>query len=150
MEIAFRKHYGVAHAPLSGDTLAHSVYARYASIMDLLDNDLQAVIHLRNKLAHGQWEYPLNDDGDDIAQLQMDDLRSETILSLQFKKTLLTYLSSIVNDLVVSRPAFERDFDTHYERIVNTRRNLHRRPYDRYVTSLRAKHERGIARRARV
>jgi hypothetical protein len=142
-ELAFRRHYAVPQATLSEETLPHSVFARYCSITDLIDKDLQPVIQLRNKLAHGQWAYPLNDTGDDVAQAQMDALRTETLLTLQFKRSLLNGLSHIVNDLVVSRPAFERDFDHHYKLIVEARRNLRTRSYERYVSSLRQKARRG-------
>jgi hypothetical protein len=91
----------------------------------------------------------LNSDENDVAQEQMNALRKENVLSLQFKKALLSYLSDAIHDLVVSRPTFERDFDEHYRGIVNTRRNLKTRVYANYVRLMQAKFQRGKARRAR-
>jgi hypothetical protein len=85
----------------------------------------------------------LNDDGNDIAQAQMDVLRLENLLSLQFKKSLITSLTGTVNDLVVSRPTFERDFDQHYQLIVQTKRNLVKRSYPVYVSNMQEKYKRG-------
>ena len=149
VDTAFRTCYGVPRAPLSERSLPYSAFARFTAIQEALDDDLQGVIQLRNKLAHGQWAYPLNDRGDDVAQEQMDALRVENLLSLQFKKTLLSYLCDTIHDLVVSRPTFERDFDAHYRLIVETRRNLRTRKYQSYERQLREKHLRGRARAGR-
>ena len=113
----------------------------------MLVSDLSSIIELRNKLAHGQWVYPLNHDGDDVAQEQMDALRVENLLFLQFKKKLLESLSAIIHDLVVSKPTFERDFDNHFRMIVETRRNLQNRDYETWAEGMRQKHQRGKAKR---
>lgn len=143
IEVAFRKHYNIPRADLSINTLTHSAWSKYGSVIQLVDVDLRPIIELRNKLAHGQWVYPLNDDGNDVAQAQMDALRLENLLSLQFKKSLITSLSGIVNDLIVSRPTFERDFDHHYQLIVQTKRNLVNRSYSAYVLNMQEKYNRG-------
>jgi hypothetical protein len=147
IEFAFRKHYNIPNAVLSINTLPHSAWSKYESVVKLVDIDLRPIIELRNKLAHGQWVFPLNDGGNDVAQAQMDALRLENLLSLQFKKSLITSLSGIVNDLVVSRPTFERDFDQHYQLIVQTKRNLEKRSYQVYVSNIQEKYERGKIKR---
>lgn len=147
VELAFRSQYGVHRAELSEDTLSHATYSRFTTLQSMLDQDLRSIIGLRNKLAHGQWAYPLNSDENDIAQEQMDALRTENLLSLQFKRSLISYLSDAIHDLIVSRPTFERDFDEHYRAIVNTRRNLRTRDYTKYVSQLQDKYERGKVRR---
>jgi uncharacterized protein with von Willebrand factor type A (vWA) domain len=116
----------------------------------MLTNDLRPIVQLRNKLAHGQWVYPLNDAGKDIAQAQMDALRVENLLSLQFKKSLISALSDAIHDLVVSRPTFERDFDRHFRVIVETRRNLQTREYSSYAKVLRDKYKRGKTKKPTV
>lgn len=150
VEIAFRKYYNVPKALLSDKSLAHSTYSQYATILDMLEKDLRPIIELRNKLAHGQWVYPLNNTGDDVAQKQMGALRGENLLSLQFKKALVSYLSDVIHDLVVSRPTFERDFNEHYRAIVATRCNLQRRDYKSYAKQMVKKYERGKAKRPRL
>jgi hypothetical protein len=133
VEVGFRQHYRIPRAALSAETLPHSAYSRLMTINVMLTTDLRPIVTLRNKLAHGQWKYPLNNDGNDVAQEQMDALRNENLLSLQFKKSLISTLSDIIHDLAVSRPAFERDFDQHYRIIVETRRNLRQRDYREYA-----------------
>jgi hypothetical protein len=115
--------------------------------MDMLEKDLRSIIEVRNKLAHGQWIYPLNSGNNDIAQKQMNTLKSENLLSLQYKKQLITHLADIIHDLIVSKPAFERDFNNHYKYIINTRRNLRTRDYEKYLRQMKAKFERGKIKR---
>lgn len=143
VEKAFRIHYNVPNAPLSQETMDHSAFAKFSSIQEMIQDDLRPIIELRNKLAHGQWHYTLNSEGDDISQDQMDAIRIENLLSLQFKKSLLVYLCEVIHDLVVSKPTFERDFDKHYRLIIETRRNLRMRVYEKYTQAMRDKYERG-------
>ncbi|MCC7188747.1 MAG: hypothetical protein IT312_08400 [Anaerolineales bacterium] len=143
VEVAFRRQYKIPKAVLSSSVLPHSAHTRYDTLSEMLTNDLGSTIELRNKLAHGQWFYPLNNEGNDIAQEQMDALRNENLLSLQFKKALLEALSSAIHDLVVSKPTFERDFDNHLRVITETQRNLKNRDYKNWAESMREKYERG-------
>lgn len=147
VEIAFRRQYKIPKAALSADVLSHSAYSRYDTLSNMLVNDLSSIIELRNKLAHGQWVYPLNSNGNDIAQEQMNALRVENLLSLQFKKTLLESLSSAIHDLVVSKPTFERDFDNHLRIIIETQRNLKNRDYKIWAENMRQKYKRGKAKK---
>ena len=74
IKIAFRKQYKLRKAPFSA--LDHSARTRLNFLLTMLDNDLRPVIELRNKLAHGQWVYPLTNDGRGIAQAQANLLNS--------------------------------------------------------------------------
>lgn len=150
VEVAFRRQYKIPKAVLSASVLSHSAYSRYVTLSDMLTNDLGSVIELRNKLAHGQWVYPFNSEGDDVAKEQMNALRVENLLSLQFKKTLLETLSSAIHDLVVSKPTFERDFDDHIRVIVETQRNLKNRDYKSWAENMRQKYERGKVKKAHL
>ena len=142
VELAFRGQYGIPKAQLS-TVLPHSAKARYTDLLEMLEDDLGPVIELRNKLAHGQWVYPLNSEGNDIAQEQMEALRAENLLHLQIKKKLLESLSAAIHDLVVSKPTFERDFDEHFRSIVENRRNLKNRDYKTWAENMRQKYLRG-------
>ncbi len=148
LEIAFRRQYGRRKGPLNEASIPHSAFTRYRTLTDLLSTDLVSIIELRNKLAHGQWVFPLNKDGDDVAQEQMDALRNENLLALQFKKALIESLSAAIHDVVVSKPTFERDFDAHFRTIVETRRNLRTRDYEAWAEGLRQKFNRGSIKRS--
>ena len=102
---------------------------------------------MRNKLAHGQWIYPLNDEMDRVAQDQMNALRQENILSLIQKRSLLEILCQIIHDLIVSRPTFEQDWDKHFGRFEQTRTNIERKSYGKWENQIRVKYQRGRGKR---
>lgn len=143
VETAFRRHYGIPSAALRPPKLPSTAYLRITTLEQTLRNELSAVITMRNKLAHGQWRYPLNDGMNDVAQEQMDALRKETVLSLAQKVTLLDILCNVVHDLAVSRPTFERDWDIHFRRLEQTRINIERKSYEKWEAQIRARHSRG-------
>lgn len=89
VELAFRRHYDIPLAELRPPKLPSTAHFRLTKLQEALDTDLRAVITMRNKLAHGQWAYPLNDALDDVAQEQMDALRTENLLLLRQKFRLL-------------------------------------------------------------
>lgn len=148
-EISYRKHYKVPYATLSDQTLPFSTFAQYIKLTEMLKTDLRSVIEMRNKLAHGQWVYPLNDQGSEVDTDKCRELRKENLLVVQFKRTMIGSLADIVHDLVASPMAYARDFDAHYRKIAQARRNLQTRNYDDYARQLIEKRQRGIARRRR-
>ena len=147
VEVSFRRHYGIPKAKLSENTLPFAAYTRFTTLNEIIDKDLRSIIEVRNKLAHGQWIYPLNNDGTGVEQHKYQLINNENLLSLQFKFELVSNLCDIIHDLVVSLPTFERDFDEHYQHITNTRNNLKNRKYEKYVQNLVEKRKRGIERR---
>jgi hypothetical protein len=148
VEIAFRRHYKVKSAPLTPPALPATAFYRFNALNDLLNVDLQSVIVLRNKLAHGQWAYPLNEQLDDVAQSQMDALRDENILSLKQKSGLIEAFCDSIHDLVVSPPTFERDFDNHFRRVAQLRANLLHKSYERWCMQIQHRYDRGRDARA--
>lgn len=146
VETAFRKRYRISQAELNATTLPHSAHSRYISLISLLDEELRPIITLRNKLAHGQWVYPLATGGESIAQEQFDALRTENALSLQLKRKLILSLLEAVHFLRVSEATFDREFDRIYGRIQQLRQQLRNKPYASYAEMLRFRRARGIAR----
>src|SRR6185437_5766203 len=147
VDAAFRLHYSIPVAELRPPALPTTALARRNALRDAIQKDLRYVITLRNKLAHGQWKYPLNDAIDDVAQEQMEALRTENILSLKQKAALVDYVCDSIHDLVVSRPTFERDFDDHFRCVEQIRLNIARKSYDLWVKQIQSRHKRGEAQR---
>ncbi|MBN2501598.1 MAG: hypothetical protein JXB38_12525 [Anaerolineales bacterium] len=147
IELAYRKHYNIKRGVISQLNTSHTAYYRYQTICSMLDTDLTSIIELRNKLAHGQWVFPLNSKLDNVSQKELVALRNENLLSLQFKKKLISVLSSIIHDLVVSKATFERDFDNHFDHIVQTKLNLNNRKYSDYEKNMIEKYQRGLSKR---
>lgn len=151
VELGFRRHYGIPAAPLQPPALPKTAQARMEILNHVILDDLRMIITLRNKLAHGQWAYPLTENYRDVAQEQMDALRTENLLTVQQKASLIEYLCASVHDLVVSLPTFERDFDEHFRHIEQTRLNIVAKKYDNWVRQIQTKYDRGrIDMRTRV
>ena len=141
VEVAYRGKYGIPHADLTPQNLSHSAASRLVTLRELLDTDLRSIIETRNKLAHGQWRYPLNNAGNDVVTAQMGALNQENILRLHYKRRLLEHLAETIHDLVVSPVTFDRDFDLHYRGVQDTRRDLRGKDYAAYRHGLRARHK---------
>jgi len=147
VDIAFRKHFRIPRAKLEPPNIPHTESHRYLSLKETIDIHLKPVISVRNKLAHGQWIYPLNCDASNVEQEKYNLINKENLLSLQFKYSIVKTLADIIHDLVVSPPTFDRDFDQRFNRLMNTVNNLNHRSYDEYTESLIKKHMRGIEKR---
>lgn len=147
VEISFREYYKVPNAELSIYTLPHTAFYRFKTVLDIINKDLRSVIEVRNKLAHGQWVYPLNTAGNDVEEEKYKGINKENLLSLQFKHSMITTLADIIHDLAVSLPTFERDFDYHFKAIINIRNNLQNRSFNLYEQVLIKKNKNGIANR---
>lgn len=150
VEISFRSYYHVPKAELTVTTLPHSAYHKFQTIKDIIDIDLKSIIEVRNKLAHGQWIYPLNSDCTGVEQGKYTLINKENLLSLQLKQSMITTVADIVHDLSVSRATFDRDFDSHYRQVIAIKNNLLHRNYTKYEKALIDKRDRGIQKRRAI
>lgn len=136
VDLAFRKHHKITKAPLDERSLGVAHAARRAALHDVLNNELRIIIEIRNKLAHGQWVYPLNSDGNAVEPDKYKLINKENLQSLQFKFSLLSHLADAVHDLVVSPQTFERDFEAHFRKLFQVRTNLTTKDYEKYESAL--------------
>lgn len=141
IDTAFKKHYGVGR--LTMRALGHTTHGRYIGVIEVTEKHIYPIIELRNKLAHGQFEYPLKNPPTDVSTELMGVLQTSNILSLQYKHQLLGHVIDLVECLVASKPAFERDFDLIYSKIQEVNERIDKADYQRYVSNLQSKHERG-------
>ena len=145
VEHAFRRHYKIPRQALQPPALPSTAHLRLTAIKSTLEDDLKPIVTLRNKLAHGQWEYPLNDVLDDVAQAQMDALRRENLLTLLQKRSLLEALCAAIHDLATSPMTFDRDWDKHFRQVAQTRANVARKSYATWCLQIQERYRRGRA-----
>ncbi|EPD8811962.1 hypothetical protein QJ132_13685 [Klebsiella quasipneumoniae] len=149
VDLAFRKHHKITKAPLDERNLGVAHAARRAALHDVLSNELRILIEIRNKLAHGQWVYPFNSEGDAVEPDKFQLINKENLQSLQFKYSLAEHLADAVHDLVVSPATFERDFESHFKRLYQVRTNLVTKDYEKYKASLVLNREKSRATRTK-
>jgi hypothetical protein len=147
VDLAFRKHHSVKKAPLDERSLGVAHAARRAALQDVLTNELRIIIEIRNKLAHGQWVYPFNNEGTAVEPEKYKLINKENLQSLQFKYALSGHLADAVHDLVVSPKTFERNFEDHFKKLFQVRTNLVTKDYSKYETGLVSSREKARAAR---
>ncbi|WP_210437782.1 hypothetical protein [Vibrio crassostreae] len=136
VDLAFRKHHKIRKAPLDERNIGVAHAARRAALLDVLANELKILIEIRNKLAHGQWIYPFNNEGTEVEQNKYRLINQENLQSLQYKLALVGHLADAIHDLVVSPETFERDFEDHFKKLYQVRTNLVTKSYEKYSQSL--------------
>lgn len=146
LELGFRKRYGLPHAPLSDRTLSATAWFRFAATRQIIAENLEPLIGLRNTLAHGQWARPLNSEETDISSVLIAQMNQENALTVKFKLQLITSMAELIHDLIASR-SFERDFDIHYGLVTTALTNLQKRSYAKWQQSMIEKKRRGRAKR---
>lgn len=136
VELAFRQHHSVPRAPLTDRNIGVTHAAKFHALLSILENELKIIIQVRNKLAHGQWLYPLNYEMTEVSEKMCRELNTENFLSLKFKFQIIKHLSDIIHDLVVSQSTFDRDFESKFRKLQNAKTNLETRKYADYKTKL--------------
>lgn len=142
--VGFRRRYQTKS--LTINSLGHAAFSRYKSLLEAIEKDIGPIIEIRNKLAHGQWEYLLTDKEDKISEKAMKQIKTMNLLASKFKLQIVSHIASLVHDLVVSK-SFERDFDAHFRKFIAAQNNLKGQSYQNYVEALRARYQRGQQRR---
>lgn len=142
---SFKKRYKVKK--LNEMSLGHTVFQQHSAIITLLKNDLEPVISLRNKLAHGQWINIFNSNPDETKKRlqhdKMNSLSNDNIISLQGKRQILYHIASLIHTCLDRKPWFKRDFDYHYRVIQQTKINMQKHSFDDYKAKMQAKFKRG-------
>jgi hypothetical protein len=146
VRLAFRQHYSVpATKDLDSSTLGFTPNARMSEILDILNNELRLVMEVRNKLAHGQWVYPLNSDNTQVESDKYDLIHNTPYLGFSFRRKAVGHLCDIIHLLVVSRPTFERDFDKKHRLLSAARDRINNYDYAQWESELKARYIAGRA-----
>jgi hypothetical protein len=136
VELAFRRHYSIPiHLDISSASATPIVAGQYASLIDLLEHDLAAVIQDRNKIAHGQWAWVLDSKEKAFTGAAPSALNYRQIA---VRSDIVRQIAELVEDLVVSEPTFVRDHQQRFAAIQHLRAGLSGADYPAYVARLRS------------
>lgn len=136
VDLAFRKHHSIKNAKLDERSLGVAHAARRTALHNVLSDELKILIEIRNKLAHGQWIYPFNNEGTLVENNKYNLINKENLQSLQLKYSLAGHLADAIHDLVVSPITFERDFEDHFKKLFQARTNITTKDYEKYKENL--------------
>ncbi len=127
----------IVEANLSGD-----MKIKFKELKDIIDKDLVPSINIRNKIAHGQWRYPISNDFKSVNIELEDEFYNENIIIFSYRINVFEKLSRIIHDLCVSRPTFERDFDRLFANIRSERGRNHIKTYEKHCRQKIEKYKR--------
>jgi len=142
LDIAFFKAYKIQK--VNSKTTPFTLRKCYEALKELIDNELLESNQLRNRIAHGQWEFAFNHDILDINEDLTGKLRKENIVKLQLRWKMFINLAQIIHDLAVSKTTFARDFDRNYKIVEEQKQNFHNRNYEDYKNKMILKRRRGL------
>jgi hypothetical protein len=136
---ASRHDLAVSHVP---NRLPFTAQARYRELERLVKEQFNPLIELRNSLAHGQWHRTLNSSGTRVDSRRMAQLAKQSLWRITIQDNILHHMALIIYDLVFTRQAFERDFDTRWNDLHSAIRRLESSSAEKWEQMLRDRHER--------
>ncbi|MER6530593.1 hypothetical protein [Streptomyces sp. NPDC001508] len=142
VDFAFRRQYAVPmHLEIRDSGVDPTVISRHEIIAEMLDDDLKPIIEGRNKIAHGQWIWELNNLETQFKGRAADPMN---YLAISRRGEIIDHLAEIVHVLIVSEPAFQREFDRLYGKITSTRRMIDGNDYPQWEADIRSSGQRRI------
>lgn len=124
--------------------LSIDVKNKFKELSDIIDNDLVPSINIRNKIAHGQWKYPITRDFKSIDVNLQNQFYNENITVFSYRINVFEKLSQMIHDLCVSKPTFERDFDRLFANIRSEKGRNHNETYEKHCSSKVEKYKKRI------
>jgi hypothetical protein len=136
VELAFRRHYAIPiHLEIDESSTTSVVATQYSELITLLEGDLSEIIEDRNKIAHGQWAWTLNNKETAFTGVAPPTLNYRAI---QARSKLVQEIADLIGDLIVSEPTFVRDYTRRFNRVQNLRSTLPGADYPDLVKVLKA------------
>jgi hypothetical protein len=117
-------------------------HAQYLEIERLIKEQFIPLIELRNSLAHGQWHRTLNSSGTKVDPRRMAQLSKLSVWRLAIQDNILHHVSLLIHDFVVTRLAFERDFDKRWNDLRSAVTRLESSSGETWAQKLRERHDR--------
>ncbi|MGI2107371.1 hypothetical protein ACRN9A_19770 [Shewanella frigidimarina] len=112
IEFTFRRNFLAGkRKALNLVNLKHTNFQRYTYITELLDNDVRAIIEIRNKLAHGQWAIAFNSDGDEKNKDVTTKLWTLSKKDVLTTKNIVLKFTEIMEASISSAAQFTSSFD---------------------------------------
>ncbi|MGP3947026.1 hypothetical protein [Streptomyces sp. 6N106] len=129
--------------------LGFTANAYFNGMNGVIEDWVSPLVSIRNSLAHGQWVVAFNSDNSDVNVSKTGSLRRLTLWHIRLQKNMLDHLERLVFDLVVTRYAFERDFDKHWSNLIAAQNRIETGKSAAWEQLLRRRHVRGKRHRAR-
>lgn len=105
---------------------------RYKKTLELIKN-IENIIIMRNKIAHGQWEHAFNSKKTHLSSIFDDFFKKyDNIQKLDILLRIFENIYLLIKNAVISLRTFERDFDKILTQIVLAEKRIHNSDYKKY------------------
>ena len=99
LELSFCKAFGLTNpSEINTTNLTLKTFEQYTNLLQIIDDDLEPAINIRNRIAHGQWKYVFSSNLKNINNDLTNKLGQENILVLQYRLRLFQALTQIIHD----------------------------------------------------
>jgi hypothetical protein len=124
-------------APGSG-RIDDELKAKITKLKQILDQDLEPLISLRNPVAHGSWQHVLN-----LRKCEIDPAATarlkDNFLVLYYKQRLISAMAEMAHSIVLQKRDFRKEVAYHSNRIDQIHRDLSTKSYEKYAADLRGR-----------
>ena len=118
--------------------LKHTNYQRYIYLKETLDNDIRAIIEIRNKLAHGQWAIAFNSEGDSKNQEVTSKIWTLSKKDVLAVRNVVLRFTVLMESLISSGEHFQSSFDTQVGALEENKL-IHEQRYDWIIDTIKSR-----------
>lgn len=113
--------------------LGRTNQVRYEDILNFINRDINEIILIRNKIAHGQWYYTFNTNVDSPEVRVQQLIHSNNYFKSKERLEKAKLIIEMIIKISTSPRTFERDFDTVYAKIETLPQKYSRESYEKNV-----------------
>ncbi|MEC0093732.1 hypothetical protein [Paenibacillus macquariensis] len=140
LEYGFRKAYGIRDNFNLQLKLKFTPRKYYNELFNFIDKELNTIITIRNKVAHGQFIHTFNSDRTALNENTQSLLDAQNLFTIRMRIEKFKVISSVIHDLVISPRTFIRDFDNYYEKYERVTNNCSLEKYDEFLSEIRKRY----------
>lgn len=124
------------------NSLGRTHQNRYKDVLTFINTDINEVISMRNKIAHGQWHYTFNNDVSSLEPSVERLIHSNTYFISKKRLETVKLVIEMITKISTSPRTFERDFDEIYSKIEILEDRYSRDKYRRNIEVMKNKFNR--------
>lgn len=91
--------------------LSYTDGARRTKLVQITKDHIAPLVSARNALAHGGWEVAMTPNGDGVDGARTATIKKYTLFRIINERNLINHFTWIIHDLVITKYAYDRDFD---------------------------------------
>ncbi|AVK86835.1 hypothetical protein C3943_26870 [Lysinibacillus sp. B2A1] len=140
LEYGFKKAYGIRDNEILDQKLKFTPRKYYNELKDFINKELNTIITIRNKVAHGQFIHTFNSNRTALNEDTQNLMNTQNLFTIRMRIEKFKVISNVIHDLVISPKTFRRDFDDYYEKYERVTNNCSLDKYYEFLTEIRKRY----------